>query len=109
MMGLSNAAAQNGIPDKTTGATTAADALQERTRAERMRWWHEAKFGMFIHFGVYSTIGRHEWVMENEAWPIGPYTAHAATFHPAPNCPRAWAKLAKAAGMKYMGDDHQTP
>ena len=57
---------------------------------------------MFIHFGVYSTIGRHEWVMEDEAWPIGPYTAHAATFHPGPNCPRAWAKLAKAAGMKYM-------
>jgi len=57
---------------------------------------------MFIHFGVYSTIGRHEWVMEDEAWPIGPYTAHAASFHPGPNCPRAWAKLAKAAGMKYM-------
>jgi alpha-L-fucosidase len=67
-----------------------------------MQWWHAAKFGMFIHFGVYSTIGRHEWVMENEAWPIGPYTAHATGFHPASNCPRAWAKLAKAAGMKYM-------
>ena len=30
----------------------------------RMQWWHAAKFGMFIHFGVYSSIGRHEWVME---------------------------------------------
>jgi alpha-L-fucosidase len=83
-------------------AQDATSAKQEQTRAQRMQWWHAARFGMFIHFGVYSTIGRHEWVMEDEAIPIGEYTAHAARFHPAPNCPRAWAKLAKAAGMKYM-------
>jgi alpha-L-fucosidase len=64
-----------------------------------MRWWHAAHFGMFVHFGVYSTIGRHEWVMENEAIPIGEYTAHAAAFRAVADCPRAWAKLAKAAGM----------
>ena len=67
-----------------------------------MQWWHAAKFGMFIHFGVYSTIERHEWVMEDEAIPIGPYMEHAATFKPALNSPRAWARLAKQAGMKYM-------
>ena len=76
--------------------------VQEQARAQRMQWWHAARFGMFIHFGVYSTIARHEWVMEDEAIPIDQYTAHAANFHPAPNCPRAWARLAKAAGMKYM-------
>jgi len=103
MMGLPGAVAQS-APASNAAQTpkTPTDEMQERTRAQRMQWWHAAKFGMFIHFGVYSTIGRHEWVMENEAWPIGPYTAHAANFHPAPNCPRAWAKLAKAAGMKYM-------
>jgi alpha-L-fucosidase len=68
----------------------------------RMQWWHAAKFGMFIHFGVYSTIGRHEWVMEDEAIPVVEYAPHATTFHPVKNSPRAWAKLAKAAGMKYM-------
>jgi alpha-L-fucosidase len=98
MMGLPDAVAQS----SAAGAKTQTDEMQDRTRPERMQWWHAAKFGMFIHFGVYSTIARHEWVMENEAWPIGPYTAHAGSFHPAPNCPRAWAKLAKAAGMKYM-------
>jgi alpha-L-fucosidase len=67
-----------------------------------MKWWHEARFGMFIHFGVYSSIMRHEWEMENEAVPIGEYTAHAKTFKPGQGSPRAWAKLAKAAGMKYM-------
>ena len=57
---------------------------------------------MFIHFGVYSSIQRHEWVMENEAIPIAEYTAHARTFRPARNSARGWAKLAKSAGMKYM-------
>jgi alpha-L-fucosidase len=57
---------------------------------------------MFIHFGVYSTIQRHEWVMEDEAIPIAEYTAHATTFKPQRGCTRAWAKMAKAAGMKYM-------
>lgn len=81
-----------------TGAPQPGDA----TRAERMKWWHEARFGMFIHFGVYSSIMRHEWVMENEAIPIGEYTAHAKTFKPLKSSARDWAKLAKAAGMKYM-------
>lgn len=101
-MSLPSAVAQSGQAAMSSDAKTATDQMQERTRAQRMKWWHAARFGMFIHFGVYSTIGRHEWVMEDEAWPIGPYTAHASSFHPGPNCPRAWAKLAKAAGMKYM-------
>ncbi|HEY8412653.1 MAG TPA: alpha-L-fucosidase, partial [Pyrinomonadaceae bacterium] len=42
-------------------------------RARRMKWWHEAKFGMFIHWGLYSTLGRHEWVMENEGIPAKEY------------------------------------
>ena len=78
--------------------STAPTADQRR----RMQWWHAAKFGMFIHFGVYSTIGRHEWVMEDEAIPVSEYAPHAATFNPVKNSARAWAKLAKAAGMKYM-------
>ncbi len=41
------------------------------TRAERMRWWHEARFGMFVHWGLYSQLARHEWVMNRERipWP----------------------------------------
>jgi alpha-L-fucosidase len=98
MLGLKDA---QGAAASQTPAT-AASTTQEQTRAQRMQWWHAARFGMFVHFGVYSTIERHEWVMEDEAIPIGQYTAHAATFRPKPNSPRAWAKLAKAAGMKYM-------
>jgi alpha-L-fucosidase len=87
---------------QTGDAASGSMTMQDQTRAQRMQWWHAARFGMFIHFGVYSTIGRHEWVMEDEAIPIGDYTPHAATFRPVPNSARAWAKLARAAGMKYM-------
>lgn len=102
MLGVPGALAETSSAPQQGGVPTPTDIMQEQTRAQRMQWWHAARFGMFIHFGVYSTIERHEWVMENEAIPIGQYTAHAKTFHPAANCPRAWAKLAKAAGMKYM-------
>ena len=74
----------------------------DATRDQRMKWWHEARFGMFIHWGVYSTIGRHEWVMENEAIPVEQYEQYARNFKPKPNAARAWAKLARQAGQKYM-------
>ncbi len=67
-----------------------------------MQWWHEARFGMFIHWGLYSVLGRHEWVMENEAIPVADYEQLAKRFQPKPNAARAWAKLAKQAGQKYM-------
>ena len=71
-------------------------------QVRRMQWWHAAKFGMFIHFGLYSQHARHEWAMENEAIPVQEYMQLAKEFNPRPGCQREWAKLAKAAGMKYM-------
>jgi len=71
-------------------------------RKRRMKWWHEARFGMFIHWGLYSLLGRHEWVQNIEQIPIDEYEQLAARFNPKPNCMREWAKLAKKAGMKYM-------
>jgi len=68
----------------------------------RMKWWHEAKFGMFIHWGLYSVIGRHEWAMEAEGIPIPQYELLAKHFNPKPNAARDWARLAKQAGQKYM-------
>ncbi len=68
----------------------------------RMKWWHQAKFGMFVHWGLYSVLGRHEWVMENEGIPVSEYEPLARRFNPRPNAARDWAKLARQAGMKYM-------
>ena len=67
-----------------------------------MQWWHEARFGMFIHWGLYSVLGRHEWAMEEEGIPVSEYEQLAKKFNPKPNSPQAFAKLAKAAGQKYM-------
>jgi alpha-L-fucosidase len=71
-------------------------------QARRMQWWHEARFGMFIHWGLYSVLGRHEWAMEQEGIPVAEYEQLAKKFNPHPNAARAWAKLAKQAGQKYM-------
>ena len=71
-------------------------------RKRRMKWWHEARFGMFVHWGLYSILGRHEWVQNIEQIPHTEYEALAKRFKPKPNCMREWAKLAKQAGMKYM-------
>src|SRR6204780_392180 len=78
------------------------DQRQEATRAQRMKWWRDARFGMFIHWGLYSVIGRHEWAMENEAIPVKDYELLAKQFKPKPNAARDWARLAKQAGQKYM-------
>jgi alpha-L-fucosidase len=84
-------------PPKTDPTTS---TVQDRDR--RMQWWHEARFGMFIHFGLYSVLGRHEWAMEQEGIPVAEYQQLAKQFNPQPHAARAWAKLAKTAGMKYM-------
>jgi alpha-L-fucosidase len=88
-------------PTSLAGQGTAPSPA-DADRARRLRWWREAKFGMFIHWGLYSALGRHEWVMENEAIPIKEYEQLADRFNPQPNAARAWAALAKRAGMKYM-------
>jgi alpha-L-fucosidase len=80
------------------GPTTSTPEDRER----RLKWWREARFGMFVHWGLYSVYGRHEWVMENEGIPVAEYEQAAKRFNPEPNAARAWAQLAKRAGMKYM-------
>ncbi len=79
-----------------------ADAAPPPDHERRIQWWREAKFGMFIHWGLYSLLGRHEWAMEVEGIPVAEYEQLAKNFKPKPNAARDWAKLAKRAGMKYM-------
>jgi len=67
-----------------------------------MAWFRAARFGMFIHWGLYAQLGRHEWVMNRERIPVAEYEKLAATWHPKPNAARTWARLAKRAGMRYM-------
>ncbi|MCA0757276.1 alpha-L-fucosidase [Paenibacillus sp. N4] len=69
---------------------------------EDMQWWRDAKFGMFIHWGAYSIIGRGEWVMNKEQIPYEEYRKTAMSFNPQHFDANNWAELAKSAGMNYM-------
>jgi alpha-L-fucosidase len=100
--GLSLTAAQDAAAPASAGAASPASQKQAATREERMKWWHQAKFGMFIHWGLYSIIGQHEWAKEYQGIPIPQYEILAKHFHPKPNAARDWARLAKRSGQKYM-------
>jgi len=72
------------------------------TYEQRLKWFHQARFGMFIHWGLYSLLGRGEWVMFQERMRPADYAKLADRFNPRSFDPNAWARLAKDAGMKYM-------
>jgi alpha-L-fucosidase len=77
-----------------------------------MSWWREARFGMFIHWGVYSVpAGRYEdkevpglgeWIMHDARIPRATYQQYARSFDPVRYNPDAWVRLAKEAGVKYI-------
>jgi alpha-L-fucosidase len=65
-------------------------------------WFQDAKFGLFIHWGVYSVLGDGEWVMNNQQIPIKAYEKIPAFFNPTEFDAKAWVQMAKAAGMRYI-------
>ncbi len=80
-------------------------------RDVRMAWWRKAKFGMFVHYGLYSGLagefkgqpGGSEWIQTNLGLDTETYAAEALPlFKPAPGCTDAWAALAEEAGCRYM-------
>jgi alpha-L-fucosidase len=71
-------------------------------RAEARKWFSQARFGLFIHWGIYSQLGQGEWVMENRQIPAAKYEDLAATFNPVKFDAKEWVSLAKAAGMRYI-------
>lgn len=78
--------------------------IWEETKAEkkeRMAWWTNARFGMFIHWGLYAQPARHEWVKSKERMTNEQYQKYFDMFNPDLFDPHDWAKQAKAAGMKY--------
>lgn len=73
----------------------------EVEKTERLSWWTNDRFGMFIHWGTYSLAGRHEWVKKYERIPDETYQKYFDNFNPDLFNPSQWAKIAKNAGMKY--------
>jgi alpha-L-fucosidase len=85
---------------------------QNISQEERMSWWRDARFGMFIHWGVYAVpAGTHngqkinrigEWIMNRGKISVAEYKPYAKEFNPTAYDPEAWVKMAKDAGMKYI-------
>jgi alpha-L-fucosidase len=67
-----------------------------------MEWFKDAKFGMFIHWGLYSIIGKTEWVMLNEYRDVNKYAELSKQFDAKKFNADTWATIAEEAGMKYM-------
>jgi alpha-L-fucosidase len=74
----------------------------EAQKTQRMKWWTDARFGMFIHWGLYALPARHEWVKNAERLTNDQYQKYFENFNPDMYDPHEWAKMAKAAGMKYV-------
>jgi len=87
---------------------------KEPVRSERTQWWRDAKFGMFIHWGLYSIPAGEwksdnvsgqkysEWIMYQLKIPVKDYELLARKFNPVKFDSRQWVKIAKSAGMKYI-------
>src|SRR5215217_8687820 len=93
--------------EKTSEATSSSTAAAS---ADRMAWFRDAKFGMFIHWGIYAVPAGEwegkttyaEWFQLQTKMPNAEYEKFAAQFNPTKFDAKQWAKIAKDAGMKYV-------
>jgi len=76
--------------------------LVQPTIPDAIRWFADARFGMFVHFGLYALVGRGEWVMYNENIPRAEYEKLANQFNPHRFDAKEWVALAQDAGARYI-------
>jgi len=97
---LLSAAAFAALPPSAGSAEVAHTALPRHD--QRIAWWRAARFGMFVHWGLYSLLARDAWAMGDEDIPLKEYEQLASRFQPPKDAARNWARLARQAGMKYI-------
>lgn len=84
------------LPYCATAYEPAAENLEAR------EWFKDSKFGLFVHWGVYSVLGDGEWVMEHQKMNVKDYEKLPSRFNPTGFDPALWVAMVKAAGMKYI-------
>ena len=94
----------NGVATEATvlEASKGETSKELELSANDMQWWRDAKFGMFIHWGVYSIVGKGEWVMFSKNMDVREYRKLKDQFTAEKFNAKDWAQCAKDAGMKYM-------
>ena len=100
-------------PEDTSSAEMEYPTAKKETpqeRNDRMAWWREARFGLFIHWGLYAIpagewkerTDHAEWILTTAQIPVAEYEKFASRFNPVKFNPAEWVKTAKDAGMKYI-------
>lgn len=84
------------------GSIAQSQYAPTKENLESRRWFQDARFGLFIHWGVYSVLGKGEWVMNNDKIPSSEYDKLPAQFNPTEFDPAEWVAMVKNAGMKYI-------
>ncbi|HEY1921163.1 MAG TPA: alpha-L-fucosidase, partial [Tepidisphaeraceae bacterium] len=111
LAGLTCAGFASGQTQPSTQPLLQRDETPQQHDA-RMQWWREARFGMFIHWGVYSVPagvykdkdvpGIGEWIMNRAKIPVADYAQYTDQFNPTGFDAEHWVQIAQAAGMKYI-------
>jgi hypothetical protein len=86
-----------GILDRCKGAT-----MTRQVSPQGLSWFQDARFGMFVHWGLYSILGKQEWVMHTDRIPVPEYEKLALQFNPTKFDADAWVRTAADAGQKYI-------
>jgi alpha-L-fucosidase len=120
MIGTGSAVAAGMLPMRASGERSVIEAVEQQAaerapdpaREKRLEWFREAKYGLFIHWGLYAipagqwngqyVPGLGEWIMYRTPVPVREYEKLAPRFNPVKFNPDDWVKLAKDAGMKYI-------
>src|SRR5690348_9915674 len=102
LLGISSSAAARAAPPLPPPPFGLSEVLIGPEAEHHVAWWRQARFGMFIHFGLYAVAGHGEWARFSEQIPQRDYAKLADRFTPDPNAPEEWVRVARQSGMKYM-------